>query len=98
MRKRVRLTVIATMLAMAVTNCSQEKPTTAQPQPLTSLHVRLTWLHQSQFAGLYLAADKGFYREAGLNVVLKPGGIEYPSIKMVSVGQDEVGMTSADQI
>jgi ABC-type nitrate/sulfonate/bicarbonate transport system substrate-binding protein len=53
---------------------------------------------QSQFAGLYLAVDKGFYKDAGVNVELKPGGIEYPSIKMATVGNDEIGITSADQI
>lgn len=64
----------------------------------SSLTVRLTWLHQAQFAGLYLAADKGFYKNAGVMVELKPGGLEYPSIKMATVGNDDIGITSADQI
>jgi len=68
---------------------------TATPVPVS---VRLTWLHQAQFAGIYLALDKGFYKDAGLDVEIKPGGMEYPSIKMVTVGNDDIGMTSADQV
>ncbi|UTY57774.1 PAS domain S-box protein [Massilia sp. erpn] len=39
--------------------------------------VQLKWRHQFQFAGYYAAQDKGFYREAGLDVTLlegQPGG------------------------
>lgn len=30
--------------------------------------LQLRWLHQFQFAGYYMAAHKGYYRDAGLNV------------------------------
>ena len=32
--------------------------------------LQLKWVHQFQFAGYYAAAEKGFYRDAGLNVIL----------------------------
>jgi NitT/TauT family transport system substrate-binding protein len=95
MNSLLLLAVLVGATVLLFTTCSPKEP---PPAPLPSLTVRLTWLHQAQFAGLYLAADKGFYRDAGVTVELKPGGIEYPSIKMVTVGQDEIGMTSADQI
>ncbi|HYD25206.1 MAG TPA: ABC transporter substrate-binding protein [Croceibacterium sp.] len=63
-----------------------------------TLKVRLTWLDQAQFAGVYVAEDQGFYEDAGLDVSVSPGGIEYPSIKMVAAGTDDIGLTSADQI
>lgn len=69
-----------------------------EDQELSSLSVRLTWLHQAQFAGLYLAKDRGFYAEEGLDVTLEPGGLENPSLKMVVAGSNDLGMTSADQI
>ena len=34
------------------------------------LRLALQWLPQSQFAGFYMAAEKGYYREAGLDVSL----------------------------
>jgi len=30
------------------------------------------WLAQAQFAGYYVALDKGFYKDAGLDVIIKP--------------------------
>ena len=36
--------------------------------------IQLKWLPQAQFAGYYVAAAKGFYKEANLDVTIKPGG------------------------
>ncbi|GAA5145701.1 hypothetical protein GCM10023213_37670 [Prosthecobacter algae] len=38
--------------------------------------VQLKWKHAFQFAGHYAALEKGFYKEAGLDVTLKEGGPE----------------------
>ncbi len=42
---------------------------TAQGQQAVSL--QLLWKHQFQFAGYYVAKDKGFYEEAGLDVEIR---------------------------
>ena len=34
--------------------------------------VQLQWLNQFQFAGIYVAKELGFYRDAGLDVTIKP--------------------------
>lgn len=36
--------------------------------------LQLRWTHQFQFAGYYVAVEKGFYRDAGLSVELIEGG------------------------
>ncbi|MBF0394783.1 MAG: ABC transporter substrate-binding protein [Alphaproteobacteria bacterium] len=36
--------------------------------------IQLRWMHQFQFAGYYAALHKGFYKDAGLDVVVKEGG------------------------
>lgn len=38
------------------------------------LRLQLRWLHQFQFAGYYMALEKGFYRDAGLDVEIIEGG------------------------
>ena len=43
-------------------------PLLAQREPL---NVQLQWRHQFQFAGFYIAKEKGFYDEAGLDVTIK---------------------------
>jgi NitT/TauT family transport system substrate-binding protein len=41
------------------------------PQPV---RLMLQWSHQAQFAGYYVAKEKGFYQEQGLGVSIVPGG------------------------
>ncbi len=40
-------------------------------RPLEKVTLQLKWKHQFQFAGYYAAVSRGFYREAGLEVVLR---------------------------
>jgi NitT/TauT family transport system substrate-binding protein len=36
--------------------------------------IQLKWVTQTQFAGYYVAQDKGFYEAEGLNVTINAGG------------------------
>ena len=63
-----------------------------------SVTVRLKWFHQAQFAGFYVAKEKDFYKSAGLNVDIQPGGPDFPAIQMVTGGNEQFGVTGADQI
>ncbi len=42
------------------------------------LRLQLRWLHQFQFAGYYMAQEKGYYRQAGLDVEILEGGPHAP--------------------
>ena len=46
----------------------------SQGQGLTKVTLQSKWVVQAQFAGYYVAKDKGYYRQAGLDVTIKPGG------------------------
>lgn len=63
-----------------------------------SVTLRLKWFNQAQFAGYYVAKEKGFYQKAGLDVTVQPGGPDFPAIQMVAGGNEQFGVTSADQI
>lgn len=60
--------------------------------------LRLKWFNQAQFAGYYVAQQKGCYRSAGLDVSIQPGGPDFPAIQMVAGGSEQFGVTGADQI
>tara|TARA_B100001063_G_scaffold68360_1_gene62284 strand:- start:13537 stop:16185 length:2649 start_codon:yes stop_codon:yes gene_type:complete len=53
---------------------------------LKPVTIQLSWFDQFQFAGYYMAKEKGFYKELGLDVTIKPFefGINIP--KEVSLG------------
>jgi NitT/TauT family transport system substrate-binding protein len=63
-----------------------------------SVTVRLKWLNQAQFAGYYVAKDKGYYETAGLDVSIQPGGSDFPAVQIVAGGNEQFGVTGADQI
>jgi NitT/TauT family transport system substrate-binding protein len=53
------------------------------------LALQLKWLADAQFAGYFVAEAKGFYRNAGLDVTIKPGGPDItPSQVLASGGAD----------
>jgi len=67
-------------------------------QAKDAVTVRLKWLNQAQFAGYYVAKEKGYYAAAGLDVSIQPGGPDFPAIQMVAGGSEEFGVTGADQV
>lgn len=44
----------------------------------------LHWNHQAQFAGYYVAKDKGFYQKRGREVVVKRGGYDVDALKCMA--------------
>ncbi|MDD4224287.1 MAG: ABC transporter substrate-binding protein [Candidatus Cloacimonetes bacterium] len=73
---------------------TQSKPAlqaeTADTADLFKLRYRLKWLHQAQFAGAYMAREKGFYRQRGLEVELLSGGGDYPPYQSLMEGSAEI--------
>ena len=58
-------------------------------QAADKVTVQLKWLPQAQFAGYYVAAAKGFYKEADLDVTIKPGGPDIaPAQVLAAKGAD----------
>ena len=55
--------------------------------------LQLKWVAQSQFAGYYVAKDKGFYEEEGLDVEIKPGGPDIAPEQVIAGGGADVIVT-----
>ena len=52
--------------------------------------LQLKWVTQAQFAGYYVAKDKGFYKDAGLDVTIKPGGPDIAPPQVIAGGGADV--------
>lgn len=68
MRRNIVLIGIASIVAFIGIYIGFRPERPVRPAPLERVIVRLAWLHQAQFAGMYVAQEKGFYRAAGLDV------------------------------
>ncbi|WP_319529198.1 ABC transporter substrate-binding protein [uncultured Cohaesibacter sp.] len=54
------------------------------------LTLQLKWVTQAQFAGYYVALEKGFYEEEDLNVTIKPGGPDIAPTQILAGGGADV--------
>jgi NitT/TauT family transport system substrate-binding protein len=55
-----------------------------------SVTLQLKWVTQAQFAGYYVAKEKGFYDEAGLDVTINPGGPDIAPPQVIAGGGADV--------
>jgi NitT/TauT family transport system substrate-binding protein len=65
-------------LAVDVSKCTAPTGSTVKLQ--------LQWVTQAQFAGYYAAVDKGYYKDAGLDVQIVEGGVDIPPQKTLASG------------
>jgi len=58
--------------------------------------LQLKWRHQFQFAGYYAAVERGYYREAGLEVELREARPEQDHVDAVLAGEAQYGVGNSD--
>ena len=75
-----RTALAAALLALGIGSASAADDLTLQ----------LKWVTQAQFAGYYVAKDKGFYEEAGLDVTINPGGPDIAPPQVIAGGGADV--------
>ncbi|ANS77279.1 myristoyl transferase [Paenibacillus yonginensis] len=59
--------------------------------PVT-VKLQLKWVPQAQFAGYYVALDKGYYEQEGLKVEILPGGPDIVPEQQVAGGTADIGV------
>ena len=55
-----------------------------------ALTLQVKWVTQAQFAGYYVAKDKGFYKDAGIDITIKPGGPDVAPEQVIAGGGADV--------
>ncbi len=89
------LTAAVAALVLAVTACSVTpqggssggSAGSAAPGALTPVSLQLQWFTQGQFAGYFAALDQGYYKEQGLDVTMKEGGVDIVPQTVLAQGQ-----------
>ncbi len=76
---------LASLLAAGVLSL-----TAFQANAADKVTLQLKWVTQAQFAGYYVANDKGFYEEEGLDVEIKPGGPDIAPPQVIAGGGADV--------
>jgi len=77
--RRLALTLAALAAGLSAPAAAAEKVT-----------LQLKWVTQAQFAGYYVAKEKGFYDAAGLDVTINPGGPDIAPPQVIAGGGADV--------
>ncbi len=59
-------------------------------QAADKVTIQLKWVTQAQFAGYFVAQDKGYYQAEGLDVTIKPGGPDIATPQVIAGGGADV--------
>ncbi|MEO5322335.1 ABC transporter substrate-binding protein [Mesorhizobium sp. CC13] len=78
--KRLVVSLMAGAMSLAAVQAMAAEKVTLQ----------LKWVTQAQFGGYYVAKDKGFYEEEGLDVDIKPGGPDIAPEQVIAGGGADV--------
>jgi len=62
----------------------------AQALAADAVTLQLKWVAQAQFAGYYVAKEKGFYSDENLDVTIKPGGPDIAPEQVIAGGGADV--------
>jgi NitT/TauT family transport system substrate-binding protein len=90
MKRRLASLLMVGMLAtVSLAGCGGDASTGGQAD---KVKLQLKWLHQAQFAGYYVAADKGYYKERNLDVEIVPGGPVIVPSQKVNTGAADIGV------
>lgn len=77
----------------ATSATSSTSSTSSAAGTLTKVTLQLKWLPQSQFMGYYVAQEKGYYKDEGIDINILPGGSDIIPEQQVSNGVADIGVT-----
>ena len=81
--------ILSTALALGLSSTGLAWSTVAA-HAADELTLQLKWVTQAQFAGYYVAKEKGFFEEEDLDVTIKPGGPDIAPVQVLAGGGADV--------
>jgi NitT/TauT family transport system substrate-binding protein len=104
--QRLRFAVVFLLLLLPLCGCAWSDATPADSAnstseggaQLTKVTLQLNWFPEVEHGGYYAALVHGFYREAGLDVTILPGGPDTPVLQQVARKRATFGVINADNV
>ena len=94
----VRPSVYCLAVVLLFTGCARKEAAVVTPAGLRKVVLQSDWFPQAEHGGFYQALAKGFYRDAGLDVEILPGG-PGATIKLnVAKGSADFGLYRSDDV
>lgn len=98
LRSTVGLVSMALAAGLALSGCSNDPTAGGGKTSGASLTVGLTYIPNIQFAPFYVAEQKGYYKDAGLNVVLRHHSASEDLFGAMLAGKEDVVYAGGDEM
>ena len=87
-------------LCLLLFACGEEKKLAAPTPPPgpVAVTVALNWYPEPEFGGMYMAREKGLYKDAGLDVTIQTGGPGAPVTTEVATAKVQFGVVTGDEV
>ncbi|MFZ3049020.1 MAG: ABC transporter substrate-binding protein [Desulfatirhabdiaceae bacterium] len=89
-----RYTIKWIILSLFLFGCNTSQP----PKAPDEVTLQLKWVHQAQFAGFYVAQEKGYYTEENIKITFLEGGPEIDLAQNILFGRAHFGVMAPEDI
>jgi NitT/TauT family transport system substrate-binding protein len=95
MKSRTPSIMALAAAALVLAGCSRQAAPAAATEVPFRITVQLDWVSEPEHGGFYQAYAKGYFRDAGLDVVLNQGGPNAFVMQKVATGQADIGQADS---
>lgn len=82
------------LCGLLIFGCGKSQP----PKAPDEVKLQLKWLHQAQFAGFYMAQEKGYYAKENIKVTFLEGGKDVDITGNVISGKADFGVMTPESV
>jgi ABC-type nitrate/sulfonate/bicarbonate transport system substrate-binding protein len=99
MKKIISILVVISLAIVSFSGCAKKSASSAQSQPqqLKKVTVILDWTPNTNHTGLFVAKDKGYYEQEGLDVnIIQPSADT--AAALVAAGKGDFGISFQEEV
>lgn len=99
LRRPVAAAIAGAAALALLAGCSTSTASTSDDASKTqSVTFQTSWIPLVQFGGSYVAAKKGYYEKAGVDVKILPGGPETDGLALLASQKADIAVSNADVV
>ena len=97
LKKSIALLLATSMVIVMFTGCGVKKDNSKKEVTLKKITVILDWIPNTNHTGLYVAKDKGYYKEQGLDVeIIQPA--QGSTTSLIAAGKGDFGVSYQEDV
>ena len=96
--KKLGCMLMAVLMAVAVSGCSDKKEASENKETEKKVTLILDYLPNTNHTGFYVAKEKGFFKEEGLDVDIIEPGDDATSATLVAANKGEFGVSYQEDV